>query len=165
MWFNLTILVSIILTSTIGALISAKGVNSWYKTLSLPSWTPSGTVIGIVWTIIFLMLAAAMLIVSPIIRQLDTSNTLLLVIFYLSCLLNIYWCFLFFASHKMILAIYESVLLSLSVLCLAILLYPVSAESSFLLLPYFFWVCFATKLSYSVWELNPWTFSNCWLYS
>ena len=50
------------LTATIGSFFTGTGMD-WYETINLPEWTPPGYIIGIVWTIIFVLTAVSALFV------------------------------------------------------------------------------------------------------
>jgi tryptophan-rich sensory protein len=125
----------------------------WYKTIKLPSWTPSGSVIGTVWTILFILAAISALIIWNQLAH-DSRFWWIVVLFILNAVLNVGWSWLFFNQHFLGAAIFEAGLLGLSVVALVILIWPASALAAALLLPYAAWVAFATFLTYNVWSLN-----------
>lgn len=141
-----------IITAITGSFITSSGMN-WYKTIKLPTWTPAGSIIGAVWTILFILAAASALIVY---NQQSTNKNLkiIIIIFLVNAVLNMIWSLLFFGWHFMGLAVGEAALLGLSVLALIILIWPASIIAALLLLLYFLWTSFATFLTYSVWLLN-----------
>ncbi len=136
-----------------GSFLTSAGVNSWYKTIKLPAWTPPGSTIGMVWTVIFVLTAAAALLVwnSPGPKP---RFGLITGIFLLNAGLNVLWSFLFFRLHLLAAAGWEAVALDLTVIALVILCWPISRAASVLLLPYAGWVAFASYLTFSVWNLN-----------
>lgn len=141
-----------IITAVTGSFITGSGM-AWYKIIKLPAWTPPGSVIGAVWTVIFILATISTLIVY---NQLQPSKNLklILAIFLVNAVLNVTWSLLFFGWHLIGPAVWEAGLLGLSVLALIVLIWPASILASLLLLPYFLWVCFATFLTYNVWLLN-----------
>lgn len=141
-----------LLTAVLGGNITAKGME-WYKTINLPSWTPSGSFIGMVWTTIFILATISAIIFW---NKSPKNNRFLITIlvFLLNAVLNFGWSYLFFGFHKLNLAILESAFLGISVFALIFLIWPVSRLASVLLLPYGLWVSFATYLTYTVSSLN-----------
>ena len=139
-------------TAAIGSFITNQGMD-WYKTINLPTWTPPGSVIGTVWTVIFILSTISALIFW---NQYYGKKYywLIILLFIINAFLNIVWSYLFFGLNLIVPAIFEAGLLGLSVLGIIILILPYSNLAAGLLLPYFAWVCFATYLTYNVWVLN-----------
>lgn len=129
------------------------GGMEWYETLSLPSFTPPGYAIGIVWTAIFILGAvSALLFWNKAGRAKYFYGVASL--FILNAVLNALWSYLFFVRHLLGLAVVEMGLLNLTTLLLMVLIKKRSKAAAWLLLPYFLWVSFATYLAYQVWMLN-----------
>ena len=140
-----------ILVSVLGNYFTATGVSGWYKTLTLPSFTPPGYVIGIVWTIIFILSTVAALIIW---NRGAFKPLLVGEFFILNAALNVFWSFLFFNQHQIGVSILEMLALNVTTLILIVLIWPKSKVAASLLIPYFAWVTFATYLAYSIWQLN-----------
>lgn len=140
-----------IATISVGSWITSAGM-SWYKTINFPAFTPPGSFIGTVWTVLFILATISALIVWNKARG-GRKNAIGFA-FVINALLNVTWSLLFFGLHLIGPAIYESALLGVSVLVLMILIWPVSKMASWLLAPYLAWVSFATFLTYSIWLLN-----------
>ena len=127
----------------------------WYNALKLPKIAPAGAFIGMVWTIIFILLAISALIYFNHANVSNTkSYTLILVLFIINAILNIAWSYIFFASKMPGSALLELVFLDLSVFLLIIFIWPISILSALLLVPYGLWVTFAGYLNYLIWVLN-----------
>jgi tryptophan-rich sensory protein len=141
-----------IVTAWLGSYLTSGGM-TWYKTINLSVWIPSGAFIGAVWTVLFILATISALIVwnSEIS---DERLALIVIVFILNALLNVGWSLLFFNLHFIGWAVLEAGILGLSVLALIILIWPISALASVLLIPYAIWVAFATYLTYSVYLLN-----------
>jgi benzodiazapine receptor len=137
-------------TAGIGSIITSAGMN-WYNGISKPSFTPPGSFIGTVWTILFVLSTIAALIVW---NKAENRKNIIGAAFIINALLNIGWTGLFFGLHLIGPAITEAGLLGLSVLTLIILAWPVSRFAAWLLAPYLAWVSFATYLTYSIWVVN-----------
>jgi len=140
-----------IVTATLGSMFTTNGLG-WYRTQSVPSWTPRKSVISGVWTAIFLLATMSALIAWRNVP--DSQHFLLGIAFLTNALLNVLWSAVFFTFHQKGLAVFEAVLLALSVVYLIIVLWPYSVWASVLLVPYFLWVCFAILLTFSVWRRN-----------
>ena len=135
-----------------GSWITNQGM-SWYKIINLPAWTPAGSVIGVVWTIIFVLATISALLVYNLVPK-GKKRRQVMYAFLVNAILNVLWSALFFGWHLVGLAIIEAVVLALSVLVLIIMIRLKSRAAAIMLYPYFAWVCFATYLTYSVWSLT-----------
>ena len=142
-----------VLVSLLGQRFTSSGLEAWYKTLTLPSWTPSGGVIGAVWTTIFILATASALILwnAPAAKG---RLPVLAAAFLANAALNVLWSWIFFAQHRLTLAGWEAILLDLSVIVLIVLAWPVSRLAATLLVPYAAWVAFASYLTFTVAKLN-----------
>lgn len=142
----------VLLVSFLGGKITGVGME-WYKTINIPSWTPPGWVIGLVWTVIFILGAISVILFWNL--QFKPNYFYWVIgLFILNVILNIFWSYLFFGQHLIGLAVIEAITLGLSVLALIILIWPLSKLSASLLIPYCGWTFFASYLTYSVWLLN-----------
>jgi len=142
----------VFLTSFIGSLATSGGME-WYKTIKIPSWTPPGSVIGLVWTIIFILAAFSAIIVWNSGVSGNRFNWII-GIFIANAILNILWSYIFFNQHLIATAFGEAILLDVTVIALIILIWPISKLASLLLVPYASWVAFASYLTFIIWNLN-----------
>lgn len=136
----------------IGSRLTSGGMK-WYQTIKLPSWTPPGSMIGLVWTAIFILSAISAMIVwnsSPR----DSRFWWVVALFLVNAALNVCWSYLFFNRHLVGAAATEAATLGLTVVALIILIWPLSRTAAALLLPYAAWVAFATYLTSIIWRLN-----------
>lgn len=139
----------VFLTALAGGLITGQGM-AWYQTINLPGFTPAGWIIGLVWTILFILTIIAALIVYS-----RNKKTLVFTLFLIINLgLNVMWSQFFFGWHFLFESVIEAGFLAVSVLLLIIFALPKAKLAAALFLPYFLWVCFATFLTYNVWLLN-----------
>ncbi|MBU3918362.1 tryptophan-rich sensory protein [Patescibacteria group bacterium] len=135
-----------------GNLITSQGMD-WYNLLKLPSFTPAGAIIGIVWTIIFILTAISVLIFYN--RAFHNSRFVIVItLFLINGVLNLLWSYLFFNKHLVGAAILEMLFLEATIIALIILIRFSSKIASILLYPYAIWVIFATYLAYQVLLLN-----------
>jgi tryptophan-rich sensory protein len=124
----------------------------WYRAIKVPDFTPPGSVIGTIWTVIFILAAIAAILFWNAKRT--KSFSLIVTIFILNGILNIAWSYLFFVKHQIYIATWEAGVLALSVLALILLIWKIKKTAATLLIPYFLWVSFATYLSYQVFLLQ-----------
>lgn len=147
-------IISVFLVSAIGSLITNKGMD-WYDAINLPSFTPPGSFIGMVWTIIFILATFSILF---FLRKNKENKEIrfqpILLFFIVNGVLNIFWSILFFGWGIIFWSIVEMIVLNITTLILIILLWKNNKFSSVLLWPYLLWVSFATYLTYNIWLLN-----------
>jgi tryptophan-rich sensory protein len=143
---------TVFLVSFLGGQLTGSGME-WYKNIKLPVWTPSGWIIGLVWTLIFLLAAISVAIFWNL-KNKPSYFYPVIILFILNAILNIFWSYLFFGQHLMGWAAIEAFVLGSSVFALIILIWPFSRTSALLLTPYCGWTFFATYLTYSIWFLN-----------
>ncbi|HDP37214.1 MAG TPA: tryptophan-rich sensory protein [Candidatus Atribacteria bacterium] len=140
-------------TAGLGSYFTSVGIDSgWYDSLNLPLWTPAGSVIGMVWTILYILLVISVFI---LLRQVDKRSFFLIGgVFLLNLVLNAFWSYLFFTLNKLFIAFIGALFLTLSVFLLIYLVQPKNKLASILLYPYLIWVLFASYLNLQIWLLN-----------
>jgi len=144
----------VLVVAIVGSMFTNGGM-TWYKTIRLPSWTPSGNIIGAVWTILFILTAcSALLFWNKSVIEHQGVFWVIISIFIVNGILNALWSYLFFTRHAIGTSVYEAGTLALSVVALIVLIYPYALLSALLLIPYGAWALFATYLTYNVWLLN-----------
>ena len=141
-----------LIVAFIGSLLTSGGMD-WYENLNLPEGTPTGSFIGAIWTVIFILATISALIFWNKSER-NSRFRLIVTLFVINAFLNVFWSFLFFNQHLILASILEMIILELSVVALIVLILPISKLASFLLLPYAIWVIFATNLAYQILILN-----------
>jgi benzodiazapine receptor len=138
-------------TAAIGANATAPALDTrWYRRLDKPRWQPPGPVFGPVWTVIYALIAASMLIAHA--RRADQRP--LFVLFGTNLALNLAWTLIFFRGRSPLAAGVEILILEGTTVALVIRAWPVSRLASLLLLPYALWLAFATALTWAIWARN-----------
>jgi len=151
-----------IIVSVTGSMFTSTGMMgeaSWYDSIAKPDFTPPGSFIGMVWTILFILATISALIFWNLHQPFgdiarDGRFQFITFMFLLNAALNVFWSFLFFNQHLIYAAFIEAIILGLTVVVLVVAIWPRSIWSSVLLIPYAAWVGFASYLTYSVWALN-----------
>ncbi len=125
----------------------------WYQNLLKPDFTPPGWFIGLVWTVLFILIAWSILIFyNQSVRNKNFRWTLVVLAF--NGFLNVGWSWLFFGQQWIGGAAVEIWLLLISIFYLIILFGRTSRLAASLLAPYAVWVIFAAYLNFTIWRLN-----------
>lgn len=142
-----------LLVGWIGSLFTTPEINGWYSSLAKPALNPPNWIFGPVWTTLFILMGIAAFLIWR--RGLNHKNVqAALAIFVFQLFLNVFWSLLFFGIHSPMVAFTEIISLWLAILALILAAYQVSRPAAYLLIPYVFWVSFATYLNYAIWQLN-----------
>lgn len=128
-------------------------LDDWYYSLKQPYWAPPDFAYGVVWTVIFALVAIAGFLAWERARDRKTVETLIGLIA-INGFLNLCWSFLFFRVQRPDWAFYEIIIFWLSILVLIIYCGRLSRTSAVLLMPYLIWVSIAAALNYEVIRLN-----------
>lgn len=152
----LTLLGFLILCFAVGLLggfFTSTTVRSWYPTLVKPTWTPSGRTIGIVWNILYLLMAIAAWLVYTR-AGFSKTTTLAFTLFVIQLALNLLWSVIFFGIKSPGLAFLELLVLEAFVLATLIAFFQIWFLPAVLLIPYAAWVAFAGVLNFLIWRSN-----------
>jgi tryptophan-rich sensory protein len=125
---------------------------AWYAELAKPGWTPPNAVFGPVWTVLYILMGVAAWLVWR--RVGFTGAPVALGLFIGQLVLNALWSYLFFGLHRPGAAFVDIVALWLAILATLIGFWRVRPMAGALLLPYLFWVGFASVLNLQLWRLN-----------
>ncbi len=177
-FFKLIIAIAVSeLAGIIGAFFTLPAVQfGWYAELIKPALNPPNWVFGQVWTTLYFLIGISLFLVwknnwqvaNPILengkkewnalsKRLwigDWKKINAIAIFSVQYVLNILWSFIFFKLHFSGLAFFEILAFWFAVIFTIMNFYRISKLAAYLLLPYIFWVSFATYLNYAIWMLN-----------
>lgn len=136
-----------------GRLFTLEGLDSWYPTLMKPTYTPPGELIAVVWTTIYALSAASLVL---FVNRGRGSGKFWFVIglYAVNGMINALWSYIFFVRHALGLAVIDAAAITLTVAAIMVDVWPHRRLSSLLLLPYLFWGVFAVSLTYSVYVMN-----------
>jgi tryptophan-rich sensory protein len=136
-----------------GSFFTSQGVSSWYPTIIKPSYTPPGSFIGIMWTVIYILSVISLIV---FVNKGRGKGILWLVIgiYVLNGIINASWSYIFFVKHDLGLAVISAFLIWLTVAMLMASIWSISRTASFLLFPYLGWVSFATYLTFVIYRMN-----------
>ncbi len=136
------------LAGIIGSFFTSSSVNDWYVLIKKPSFTPPGSIIGLVWIIIFFLMGFSLYLIW------QDKNKKAIIFFAIQLILNIFWSFFFFYLQSPLLALIEIIILWILILFTIIYSFRTSKLAGYLLIPYILWVSFATLLNFSIYYLN-----------
>jgi translocator protein len=146
-------LVSSYLAAAVGSAYTGRGLRGWYQRLSEPGWTPSGRLIGRVWTVLYLLIGLAGLrswrADAPLAERAPALGW-----YAVQLGLNTLWSAVFFG-----LGAPGAALVSLAALWLAVAgwmraMAGIDRPAVALAAPYLVWVTFAGALNAAIWRQN-----------
>jgi tryptophan-rich sensory protein len=136
----------------IAGMFTAKAVPEWYASLNRPVISPPNWVFGPVWTILYILMGLSFYFIWM--QPPGNLRTMAIVIYLLQLFLNFGWSFLFFYFKQPGLALLEIIILWLGIIVMLFLFYKVRPAATYLNIPYFVWVSFATILNAAYFKLN-----------
>lgn len=148
--------ISVVLCLAIGGIsgyLTSNEITTWYVTLNKPSFNPPNWIFGPVWSTLYFLMGISFWLVWK-----SNANTTIknkaITFFIIQLILNFFWSIIFFSLHQLGFALVEIILLWIFILLSIISFYPISKIAAYLLLPYLFWVSFASILNLAIWKLN-----------
>lgn len=134
----------------VGAIASLDAA-SFYGHLSKPSWAPPASIFGPVWTALYALMGIAAWLVwrSP------GPKAAALGLFVAQLAANALWSWLFFSWRSGPAAAAEVLVLLALIVATVAAFWHRNRLAAFLLLPYLFWVSFASVLTWVLWRGNP----------
>lgn len=136
----------------VGIRATLPSVNTWYVTLRKPAWVPSGRTIGLVWTILYVLMAVAAWLVW---RERGFDAWPVLALYAVQLALNALWSVLFFGRRDPRTALAEILVLWAAILATLVSFWTVTVWAGLLFVPYLAWVTFAANLNRIVARMNP----------
>jgi len=139
---------------SIGGIITAKKIPSWYNLLNKPKLNPPNWIFGPVWTLLYISIGFSGYIFWSIKKEFDNAEIAAWFFYFFQILLNFLWTPIFFGLNYLLLAGFEIILVDLCTLINIILFCQKSVLSGCILIPYMLWISFATYLTFGIWYLN-----------
>lgn len=127
----------------LGVILMNNGpLTTWYFNLNKAPWSPPNWVFGFAWTVIMICYSIYMAYLYNLLPTLKTR-----ILYITQLVLNIGWSYIFFNKHLIGLGLVVICALTL-VIALFIFFYSKTLKAkTFLILPYFLWLCIATSLN------------------
>lgn len=152
-WALVCVPVIVLLGFLSGTAAQSGPQNPWFAALVKPEAYPPPQVFGIVWSVLYVMmgLALAMILAARGAR----GRGLAVAAFALQFVLNLAWSPVFFGAHQLTGGLILIGVLDVAALVALYLFSKVRPVAALLLVPYVFWLLFATYLNYAFLEANP----------
>ncbi|WP_165003314.1 MULTISPECIES: TspO/MBR family protein [unclassified Enterococcus] len=147
-WFCV---VGIVVLGFLSGLLSGNP-GSYYYSLQLPSFAPPSWLFGPMWTLLYLLMGISLYLLLN--HENRKQRQTMVTLFVIQFIFNLLWTFFFFNLKNNLVAAIDITLL---VIFLSMLMYHLWLNKrivSWLMLPYYIWVLFATLLNYSIYFLN-----------
>lgn len=149
-----SLIIWIVLLIAIGGVIGSltkPEISTWYSTLNRSPVTPPNYVFPIAWTMLYGIIGGCgWLIWHTIFPKLHVIKTF----YILQLILNWSWTPLFFHYHLTGLSLMILVLMDILVGAIMWFSYRKMRAVSLLMMPYLFWILFATYLNFYIWQYN-----------
>ena len=133
-----------------GGLVSISFKEPWYSSLVKSNYNPPDWIFAPVWTTLYLMMTLAIWFFWHT-KNRDINTVY---IYFIHLVFNATWSIVFFVFHNMVLALLVLVVLIAFIINLIIRYRRVTMMSSYLMIPYLLWCCFALILNTSLIILN-----------
>jgi len=134
----------------VGALFVRPADLAWYHALEKPPFAPPDAVFGIVWIIIYALMALAL----GSYWSKSKLWTIWVGMFLASLLFNAAWTMFFFGFHAIFLGLFDITFLAIVIIGLEMGAWDVGSPARFFLIPYLIWILFAWYLNAGVWLLR-----------
>ena len=136
--------------SLIASLSTINYKEPWYSSLNKPVFSPPEWVFGPVWTILYLMMTIAIWLFWH--SKNRDIKTVYIYLIHLIC--NTTWSIVFFVFHNMIVALFVLICLIGLIINLILRFRRVKLFSTYLMIPYLLWCCFALILNIRLIMIN-----------
>lgn len=141
-----------LLAGAIGGIASASAP-VFYGQLVKPEWAPPPSLFGPVWTVLYLMMGIAALLVWRSAAWVRTRGALSFFVIHL--VVNAAWSWLFFYWRLGAGSFAGIVVLWVMIVAVMIWFGRFRRPAALLLVPYLGWVTFAAALNWTLWQRNP----------
>ena len=149
----LTFILFLIVTfsaSFIGGIVSIYYKDPWYSLLTKPSFNPPDWIFAPVWTTLYLMMTFSIWIFWHSKRK----EIQTVYIYFIHIVFNTTWSIVFFGLHQILLALIVLMILIALIIILILRFKRVNYVSSYLMIPYLLWSCYALFLNFNLYILN-----------
>jgi benzodiazapine receptor len=142
-----------LVAAAIGGIVTARPVQTWYRTIRKPAWNPPDRLFGPVWTVLYVLMGLALWRVWRM-GWGEPGVWLAVMLFLVQLVLNVLWSVIFFGLRQPGWGLLEIVVLWAAILATLLTFLALEPLAGWLLVPYLAWVTFAGLLNFTVWRLN-----------
>lgn len=144
-----SLIVFLVLVAAAAFLGGMSTPDAWYAALQKPSFNPPNWIFGPAWTLLYALMAVAAWRVYRV-----AGFGLAIGLWIAQLLVNAIWSPLFFAMHRIDLALIDIVVLDILVVATIAVFIRRDHLAGWMMLPYLAWIAFATTLNAAIWSLN-----------
>ena len=137
----------------IGSVFTRPAIENWYQGLIKPALNPPNWLFGPAWAILYTLMAVALFLILKNSFQ-DKKIKQAIIVFTIQLLLNTSWSIVFFGLQNPLLAFINIIVLLFFIIWTIFLFSKISKTAGYLLVPYLYWVGFASYLNFSIWLFN-----------
>ena len=130
--------------------VSETHIEGWFVQLNKPSFNPPAWLFAPVWTVLYILIGLS----GGILWQYRKIVPKLFYYYLLQLIFNFAWSFIFFVNQQIGAALIDMLLLIVFVSLTIFYAWLKVRIVSYLLAPYWLWLCFALLLNFSIWLLN-----------
>lgn len=145
------LLIFIVVTIVIGSFFAFFLMDEMkaYDSMDKPALSPPTIVFPIAWSILYILMAISLYIVSESKKDKEEKNKIYIV-YSVQLILNSLWTLIFFGLKQRLLAFIWILALLVSVIYMTVLMYRVSKKAGLLQIPYILWLTFASYLNFAI---------------
>ena len=137
----------VVMPVILGYLVGRRSDMKFVSHLKQPVYAPPSWVFAPVWTVLYIMIGIASMLVWK-----TTSSALPLILYALQLSVNFVWPLVF--ARNLCAALYMIIVLLGLIIATGLAFYKVNHIAGWLMLPYFVWVTFATVLTAALCRMN-----------
>ncbi|ATE66197.1 TspO/MBR family protein [Rhizorhabdus dicambivorans] len=152
-WASITIPIILVLGIASGRLSNSGYGNQWFDLLAKPAITPPGWVFGMAWSVLYVLMGAALAFVLD--AREAKGRGVAITLFMVQLVMNLAWSPVFFGMHRIMLAFGLILAVLAWAAVTAAVFWKIRPIAGALMLPYLAWLIFASVLNWQIHELNP----------
>ncbi len=151
------------LAGLVGSIFTVSAIPVWYAALRRPSFNPPNWIFGPTWFLLYILMGISIYLIWQKIAENKNlpagAETLAKAkgaarLFWIHLFFNAIWSIIFFGFQNTGLAFLDIIIIWIFILVLMMKFWKIEKWSTYLLIPYFLWVSFASALNYFIWYLN-----------
>ncbi len=132
------------------SLLSGSSMGPTYSQFYNPGFFPPAWLFAPVWTVLYLMMGLS----AYLIWRLKSDTKVPMIIFSAQLVLNLIWSPIFFGLHQYLWSFIDILLMLVFIILTVLSFNKKSKAAAYLMIPYLFWVSFATILNFVVFMTN-----------
>ncbi|ARR55304.1 tryptophan-rich sensory protein [Rhizorhabdus wittichii DC-6] len=152
-WASITIPIVLLLGIASGRLSNSGYGNIWFDTLTKPALMPPDWAFGMAWSLLYMLMGAAL---AFVLNERDTKRRgVTIALFIIQLALNLTWSPVFFAMHHIMLAFGLILAIIAWAAIMTAMFWRIRPVAGMLMLPNLAWLAFAAMLNWQIHQLNP----------